>query len=557
MADGALPGLGREDAPSQAAQPSPGVTPWPPGPGGAHIACDRRPNRSTSLGRGKKRSLPILDESLRDPRMHGVRPQFRGGMDGTGTLLRTIALLFHLMDYDSSIERTIQALRRHIDERGFGQPLPSSRSIRDELGVGPVTVRRAVAQLVGEGLLTTRPGVGTFVSKPEKRPTADTNWQQVALGASPVDAYGLDVLARAEHPGVLPMAMGYPDPSIRPDGRIAVAMARAARRPDAWSAPPQEGLQELRSWFATEIGVDRDDILISNGCQGALSATMRALTPSGRPVLFAVPTYPGALAVARSAGLVPIPVPCDAEGVQPDLLERAFQTTGASLLYLQPTFANPDGHVLSPHRRAEVLDIAIAAGSFILEDDWARWLGHGPTPPPPLIRDDANGHVVTVSSLTKAAAPSLRIGAIAARGPVLQRIGAMRLVDDRFVCRPLQGAAIELVTSTGWRTHLHSFSTSLRLRFETLTRSLMARLPECTFQRPVGGLCLWLRLPNEVDESAVLERAVANGIAVSPGRYFQIGESEHPHVRLSIAAIDEAQIDEGIRRLAQALDECR
>ncbi len=461
------------------------------------------------------------------------------------------------MDYDSSIDRTIQALRHHISRRSFGDPMPSSRSLRSELGVGPVTVRRAVAQLVGEGLLTTRPGVGTFVSIPERRAIADTNWQQVALGASPVDPSGMAAISRSEHPGVLPMAMGYPDPSIRPDTRIAAAMARAARRPDAWSAPPHEGLPELRSWFASEIGVDPDDILISNGCQGALSATMRALIPSGSPVLFSVPTYPGALAVARSAGLIPIPVPIDDRGIRPELLERAFETTGARLLYLQSTFANPDGHVLSPDRRGEVLDIATAAGAFVLEDDWARWLGHGPTPPPPLIRDDTDGHVITISSLTKAAAPSLRIGAVAARGPVLHRIGAMRLVDDRFISRPLQETAVELVTSTGWRNHLQAFATTLRRRSETLGVSLVSRLPDCTFQRPEGGLCLWLRLPGGVDESLVVERGLAQGVAVSPGSYFVIGESEHPHVRLSIAAIDESEIDEGVRRLASAIDECR
>ena len=111
--------------------------------------------------------------------------------------------------------------------------MPSSRAVGSELGVGPVTVRRAVAQLVTEGLLTTRPGVGTFVSRPTRRQDADTDWQQVALGASPVETAGLDRLRRLQDLDALPMVDGYPDASIRPDGRIAAAMARAARRPGA------------------------------------------------------------------------------------------------------------------------------------------------------------------------------------------------------------------------------------------------------------------------------------------------------------------------------------
>jgi DNA-binding transcriptional MocR family regulator len=433
--------------------------------------------------------------------------------------------------------------------------MPSSRTVMSELGVGPVTVRRAVAQLISEGLLTTRPGAGTFVSRPPLRREADTDWQQIALGASPVEPAGLDVLVRLRDQAALQMAMGYPNPSIRPDGRIAAAMARAARRPGAWSAPPQDGLPELRTWFASEIGVDQDDVIVSSGCQGALSATMRALVPSGSPVLFAVPTYPGALAVARSAGLTPVPVPCDADGVRPDLLERAFQTTGARLLYLQPTYANPDGQVLAARRRSEVLDAAAAAGAFILEDDYARWLGHGPPAPPPLIRDDVDGHVVTITSLTKAGAPSLRVGAIAARGPGLQRVAAMRLVDDFFVARPLQETAVELVTSAGWRTHLRSLSAVLRLRSETLGASVVAHLPDCAFTPPAGGVGLWLQLPRSTNEDAVVARGLALGVAVSPGRLSVIGESEHPHLRLSFAAIETALVDEAVRRLADAISQ--
>ena len=110
--------------------------------------------------------------------------------------------------------------------------LPSSRAISAELGVGPVTVRRAVARLAAEGVLTTRPGIGTFVTRPAHKPASDTAWQQVALGASQVRSDGLEVHERLrDHPDVLQLAMGYPDASLRPDGRIAAALARAARKP--------------------------------------------------------------------------------------------------------------------------------------------------------------------------------------------------------------------------------------------------------------------------------------------------------------------------------------
>jgi DNA-binding transcriptional MocR family regulator len=421
------------------------------------------------------------------------------------------------------------------------------------LGVGPVTVRRAVAHLVAEGLLTTRPGTGTFVARPARRPTSDTAWQQVALGDSPVDPAGLDVAVRMRDAGAVPLATGYPAEPLRTDGRVAAALARAARRPGAWDPPPPMGIRELRSWFGHEIGVDPDDVLIVPGGQAALSATVRAVVPSGSPVLFETPTYPGALAVARSAGLVPVPVPVDRDGVRPDLLERAFATTGARLLYMQPTYANPDGRVLAQERRGDVLAVAAAAGAFVVEDDWARWLSYGPVPPPPLIRDDADGHVITLTSLTKTIAPSLRVGAVAARGPVLQRVAAMRLVDDHFMSRPLQEAAVDLVTSAGWPSHLRTLRAGLRERVDVMAVALARHLPECRFVVPEGGLSIWLELPAGVDDLEATDRALTAGAAVLPGRIFEVGEAEPAHLRLSFAATEPRLIERGVEALARSL----
>jgi len=465
-----------------------------------------------------------------------------------------IALSSVLIDKDSSIDRTVMALRSLAEDRIFGERLPSSRELTAQLGVGPVTVRRAVGQLVAEGVLSTRPGAGTFVARPTARPDADTAWQQVALGASPVDPAGLDLAFRLRSMDGLSLTGGYLDAGLRSDSRVAAALGRAARRPGALEAPPMMGLQELRHWFATELGVDADDVLITSGGQSALSATMRAILPSGSPVLFETPTYPGALAVARSAGLVPVPVPVDDKGIRVEFLERAFQTTSARLLYMQPTFANPGGTVLDDSRRREVIDAATGAGAFIIEDDWAaRWLSHGQVPPPPLIRDDPHGHVITLSSLTKATAPSLRVGAIAARGPVLQRVANLRLVDEHFMARPLQEACVDLLSTSSWRTQVRVVAVTLRERASTLAVALTRHLPEARFTVPNGGISIWLELPGHHDELSLSERAASMGVAVLPGQIFKVGESDRSHLRLAFASIESRDIDRAVMLLSRAV----
>ncbi|CAM5691147.1 DNA-binding transcriptional MocR family regulator OS=Streptomyces albaduncus OX=68172 GN=FHS32_005815 PE=3 SV=1 [Streptomyces griseoloalbus] len=148
-----------------------------------------------------------------------------------------------------------------------------------------------------------------------------------------------------------------------------------------------EGLPELREWFARAIGgpVTAAGVLVTAGGQSALTTALRALAPPGAPVLVESPTYPGMLAIARAAGLRPVPVPVDADGVRPPLLADAFRATGARVFVCQPLFQNPTGAVLAPERRAEVLR-SRAAGRRVRRRGRLRHGRAGAEAPGPLPR---------------------------------------------------------------------------------------------------------------------------------------------------------------------------
>ncbi|MGW0423587.1 aminotransferase-like domain-containing protein [Streptomyces sp. NPDC003015] len=471
----------------------------------------------------------------------------------------------------SSVTELAEQLRRELNRYSPGGKLPSSRALVDRFRVSPVTVSRALAQLAAEGLVVTRPGAGAFRAQPRTTATAagDTSWQEVALSADgaadlvprSVDASGVLVSLAAPPPGVVEFNGGYLHPTLQPERAMSAALARAGRRPGAWGRPPTEGLPELREWFARNIGgaVTAAEVLISAGGQSALTTALRALAPPGAPVLVESPTYPGMLAIARSAGLRPVPVPVDPDGVKPDLLADAFRATGARVFVCQPLFQNPTGVVLAPERRGEVLRIAREAGAFVVEDDFVRRLVHedaGPLPRP-LAAEDPDGVVVHVSSLTKATSPSFRVSALAARGPVLERLRAIQIVDTFFVPRPLQEAALELVGSPAWPRHLRTISAELKMRRDTMTAALRLDLPELALPHiPSGGYHLWLRLPDGTDETTLTAAALRAGVAITPGRPYFSAEPPAGHVRLSFAAVAGAgEIAEGVRRLRTACDE--
>ena len=272
-------------------------------------------------------------------------------------------------------------------------------------------------------------------------------------------------------------------------------------------------------------------------------------------MLLESPTYIGALAAARAAGLRPQPVPIDADGLRPELLAQAFRTSGARLVHCQPTYANPTGAVLAANRRDEVLEIVRLARAFLIEDVWARDLPlDTPTAPAPLATSDAGGHVIYVRSLTKCAAPGLRVGAIAARGAVLERLRAARLIDDFFVPGIVQETALELVTTPAWLRHLRALRVALRARRDALADAVRTHLgPEALARVPAGGLHLWVRLPGGISDLDFAERARRADILVSPGRHWFPAEPPASYLRLSFAAVAPQAAAGTIVRLASLL----
>ncbi|GAA2840891.1 PLP-dependent aminotransferase family protein [Kitasatospora sp. CM 4170] len=482
------------------------------------------------------------------------------------------------MNERSSVTELADILRREVERYPEGRKLPSSRALVERHQVSPVTVSRAIAVLAAEGLVVSRPGAGVFraaafappaapATAPPPGRSGDLSWQEVALSADAgprtPSAEPLLATLNVPAPGVVDLTGGYPHASLLPERLLAAALARAGRRPGAWDRPPVEGLPELRGWFARDIGgnggpLDAGDVLITAGGQSALTIALRSLVAPGAAVLVESPTYPGTLAAARAAGLRVVPVPVDADGVRTDLLAAAFDATRARLFVCQPLFQNPTGAVLSAERRAEVLRIARTAGAFVVEDDFARRLAHSDSPalPRPLAADDPDGVVVHLRSLTKAASPNLRVGALTARGPARQRLRATQVVDSFFVSRPLQEAALELVADPGWARHLRTLGAELRDRRTATIAALRRELPGLLGAYRPGGYHLWLRLPDGTDETALTAAALRAGVLVAPGRPYYAAEPPAPHLRLSYAGVDSpAHAVEGVHRLRRAYDE--
>jgi DNA-binding transcriptional MocR family regulator len=435
--------------------------------------------------------------------------------------------------------------------------LPSYRELQQRFRLSPATVQRLLSELARRGLLVTRPGSGTFTARrTAPRQEADLSWQTPALGSRAGLGPDLERLVDPVPPDAIGLASGFPDERLQPLGLLAGAASRAARRPQIWSRLPPQGLPALRSFLADEAGggLTGANVLIASGGQSSLSAVFRHLCAPGDPLIVESPTYVGALAAARAAGLVLVPVPGDAGGVLPDALADAFARTGARLAYLQPRYANPTGAVLARDRREPVLLAAARAGAFLLEDDWMRDFDLGAPSPPPLVSADDDGHVIYLRSVSKPIAAGLRVSGLAARGPVLARLRRGRISDDLFVAPILQQIALDVLTAPGWPRHLGMLRRQLRERRDALVAAIRQLLPSCRLDIvPAGGMHLWLRLPDHVADEAVTEAAAARGLSVTPGRASFPGEPPGSFLRLSYAEEDAAALRRAVEVLAAVL----
>ncbi|GGF34050.1 aminotransferase-like domain-containing protein [Subtercola lobariae] len=466
------------------------------------------------------------------------------------------------MQHDSTEAAIEHHLRDLIRVGPVGATLPSTRSLVTRFGASPLTVQRAVQNLARLGLIETRPGAGTFILPRPTLGRADFSWQTTTLGPSRNSLTAVGTAMALDKGPAISMHNAYPTEELLPGRLVRTALTRAARGHASVSLPSVDGLPDLRAWFANEIraggparasGVTADDVVVVPGSQSALTSIFRALAQPGDAVVMESPTYWGAIAAARQAGLVIVPVARGSAVPSAAALDEAFESSGARLFYAQPHFANPTGALWSADESAAIVAVARARNAFIIEDDWAHDFGIE-ADARPLVSRDTDGHVVYLRSLSKSVSPALRVGAVVARGPALARIQVDRTVTDLYVSRALQAAALDVVTDPGWRTHLIRLRAALRDRRDNLAGHIVSQLgPDTLTFLPRGGLNLWVRFDDRVDVRALVARCLAAGVSMTPGSEWFPTEPPGSFARLNYSGPHPERFGEGISIVAREL----
>lgn len=157
------------------------------------------------------------------------------------------------MSHDSSSVRIVTGLRAWISTAAPGTRIPSTRELVAQYAASPVTVQKALRTLSAQGVIESRPGVGTFVRAARTARAHDYGWQTAALGSPQARLPQLSAALRTAPHDVIALHSGYPDRELLPERLVRAAFTRAARTSAALSRSPAAGLPELQAWFAAEL----------------------------------------------------------------------------------------------------------------------------------------------------------------------------------------------------------------------------------------------------------------------------------------------------------------
>jgi len=478
---------------------------------------------------------------------------------------------FHL---SPSAQGTLQARIQQMVAEGIldgrfqrGEKLPSTRKLARHLGVSRITVTLAYTELLANDYLTSRGRSGYFVSDNAPEPPdfgrppdrADrVDWDK-ALAQRFADGPPLGMGKPADWTRYkYPFIYGQADPTLfdHANWRLCAMQALGARNFDALTQDQFDADDpELVSFIARHTLPRRgilarpSEILITLGAQNALWLAAQILA-TGRDVAVENPCYPALRQILRQAGSRLTPVPVDEEGLPPEAVPR-----GTRVIFTTPSHQCPTSATLPLSRRKALLARAAELGALIVEDDYEFEMSYLTPPSPALKSLDEDGRVIYVGSFSKSLFPGLRLGYLVGSAPFIREARALRASVLRHPPGHVQRTAAHFLSLGHYDALVRRIGKALAAR-RTVMEEAVARYGLRVAGRGAhGGSSLWMQAPEGVDSRDLAERLRGESVLIEPGApFFAAEHARDRFYRLGYSSIPSERIEDGVARIAKALD---
>lgn len=462
-------------------------------------------------------------------------------------------------------EKLADALREQI-KKGFyqnGDKLPSVRTLATENNVSLSTVQEAYRHLEMENLVEARPKSGYFatpdmatynlpeISRPPQRPLDVSQWEEV-----------LNVLLAKDCKGIqLQHAMPCMDTaSIKP---LLKKLTELTRKNAALSLPYGDirGISELRDQlirlaFNSGCLLHPDDIVVTSGCQEALSVCLRAVTKPGDIVAIESPSFYGSMQAIKTADLKVMEIPTHPEtGISLEALELALDQWPIKAIQVTPTCNNPMGYCMPEKNKERLYKLAQSYDIALIEDDIYGDIAYQYPRPKSIKSFDTDGRVLLCSSFSKSIAPGLRVGWIAP-GRYRDEVTHIKYVSSSMCPTLPQLAIADFIKTGGYDRHIRRLRQEYRLSRDHFIKHLTKHFPDETkISFPDGGYVLWVELPEQIDTVALSRQAQEKGVCFAPGSLFSATGKYRNCLRLNFSEKTIEEREDGIRTLAYLINQ--
>jgi 2-aminoadipate transaminase len=377
-----------------------------------------------------------------------------------------------------------------------------------------------------------------------------------------------DMMAVTARPEVISLAGGLPDTSTFPPDTFAAVTQRIASESCAKALQygPTEGLPETKTCIAEVMAAegmraDPEDIVVTTGGQQVIDLVVKTLVDPGDVIVAEAPTYPGAVPTFSSYQADVVQIEMDARGMRIDLLEETLdrlerEGRRPKFIYTVPTFQNPAGVTMSLERRHRLVEIANERELLVLEDNPYGMLRYEGEPLPPLRSLDGGVFVMYLGTFSKILSPGIRLGWVVAPPPVLEKINLGKQAADLCTSTLSQLMVQAYFEQSRWRDYVEALTELYRDRRDTMLDALAEFFPrEAEWTRPQGGMFIWATLPDFIDTTDLLARALRENVAFVPGSGAYLDGRGRNSMRLNFSASDGDDIREGIRRIGEVIKE--
>jgi 2-aminoadipate transaminase len=323
----------------------------------------------------------------------------------------------------------------------------------------------------------------------------------------------------------------------------------------------EQGDEYFRSAFAGFLSrkyafpVDLKTLFVTAGISSGLDLVCTLLTKPGDVIFVEEPSYFLALKIFADHGLQVVSIRTDESGLVIDDLVNALKTSTPKFMYVIPTFQNPGGRTLTQERREQLVALAQKHNFLILADEVYQFLNYTQTPPNSLAAFLDSQQVISLGSFSKILAPGLRLGWLQTHESVMKRIVASGMLDSGGGMNPFTSAVVRsVIESGGLEKNIAALNKIFEKRVRAMDESLRTYFPQAEFSTPHGGYFFWVKLPG-VDVQELRTKAQAHQVGLRQGALFSSRNGLKDHMRLSISYYDADEIEQGLIRLSQCINQ--